>query len=431
MKNKKILAAVLAATLTFGTVAFSGCRDKDKDTAQTPTTESVQTTNDNMIMTEQGGSGIQMLSVVIDPSEYADYGVSEVAESAHLVTASYPEGEYVSNTAVDWWVEFVDADSDWATGKKASDYVTVTPTSDGALTAVVEGLQAFGEPIRLVCASRQSPDRSDSFICDYKSFVRSMNLKFECLYDDLEYDDVANNSIELVAESFLMQESNGIVFANVKEDTEIHAEGRHFVDVSAKEYTTGTYIAENVTYQLLLGMPEWWVFGSLIQESDILTFFTDDITDDWSDEYKLKYQIIDISDYPVNLALPGLQYLCVDDQLAVLYHWANQQYGAEIPADYEGQRDKFTEYMRILNEYIALRESEYAEHNADFVLAQHIFIESSDGMNSPTAWNGNTVVGYDYRPLIYSLDIQYTDTSKFIAEATSLTLDTDHILFEP
>ena len=181
MKKKKILAVVLAATLTFGTIAFSGCRDKDKDTAQTPTTESVQTTNDNMTMTDQGGNGIQMLSVVIDPSEYADYGVTESAESAHLVTASYPAGEYVSNTAVDWTAEYLEDPRPeglkkcFPVSENISDHVIITPSCDGALTAVIACVSPFSVAIRVTVTSRQSPNLSDSLVRSYGGAIQGVH----------------------------------------------------------------------------------------------------------------------------------------------------------------------------------------------------------------------------------------------------------------
>lgn len=44
---------------------------------------------------------------------------------------------------------FVDASSAWATGKTVTDYVTVTPTANGALTANVECIKDFGEQIKV------------------------------------------------------------------------------------------------------------------------------------------------------------------------------------------------------------------------------------------------------------------------------------------
>ena len=42
-----------------------------------------------------------------------------------------------ANKKVDWTIAFKNASSTWATGKTVTEYATVTPSADGALTAVV------------------------------------------------------------------------------------------------------------------------------------------------------------------------------------------------------------------------------------------------------------------------------------------------------
>ena len=59
-----------------------------------------------------------------------------------------------ANQNVDWSVSFVNPSSSWASGKTVTDYVTVMPTSDGALTATVQCLKAFGEQIKITVTSR-------------------------------------------------------------------------------------------------------------------------------------------------------------------------------------------------------------------------------------------------------------------------------------
>ena len=72
-----------------------------------------------------------------------------------------------TDTALDWSVAFVEPDSEWATGKTVTDYVTVTPTADGASTAAVECKQAFGEQIVVTCKSRSNAAVSASCSVDY------------------------------------------------------------------------------------------------------------------------------------------------------------------------------------------------------------------------------------------------------------------------
>lgn len=72
-----------------------------------------------------------------------------------------------ANQNVDWSVSFVNPSSSWASGKTVTDYVTVTPTSDGALTATVQCLKAFGEQIKITVTSRANEYATAECTVDY------------------------------------------------------------------------------------------------------------------------------------------------------------------------------------------------------------------------------------------------------------------------
>lgn len=73
-------------------------------------------------------------------------------------------------------MSFDDPSSAWATGKTVTDYVTVTPTSDGALTANVECLQDFGEQIIVTVTSRDNAEATASCTVDYAKRIESAYL---------------------------------------------------------------------------------------------------------------------------------------------------------------------------------------------------------------------------------------------------------------
>lgn len=73
--------------------------------------------------------------------------------------------------AVDWSVSWKNSSSSWASGKSVTDYVTVTPTSDGSATATVACSQAFGEQIILTCTSRYFTDVKATATVDYRANV--------------------------------------------------------------------------------------------------------------------------------------------------------------------------------------------------------------------------------------------------------------------
>ena len=72
-----------------------------------------------------------------------------------------------ANQNVDWSVSFVNPSSSWASGKTVTDYVTVTPISDGALTATVQCLKAFGEQIKITVTSRANEYATAECTVDY------------------------------------------------------------------------------------------------------------------------------------------------------------------------------------------------------------------------------------------------------------------------
>ena len=118
------------------------------------------------VIGESVGSGIELMSEKIEPKAYAENGVSAQADTAYTLTATITP-DNATNKAVDWTVSFVNPASAWASGKSVTDYVTVTPTSDGALTANVECLKAFGEQIKVSVTSRENAKATASCTVDY------------------------------------------------------------------------------------------------------------------------------------------------------------------------------------------------------------------------------------------------------------------------
>ena len=59
------------------------------------------------------------------------------------------------NKNVTWTLSFADDQSEWATGKTVTDYVTVTPTSDGANTATLTCLKAFEGEALITVTTRE------------------------------------------------------------------------------------------------------------------------------------------------------------------------------------------------------------------------------------------------------------------------------------
>lgn len=105
----------------------------------------------------------------------------EIEESAISLNMSASEGSVsvsatitpstASNKKVDWALSWKNASSSWANGKNVTDYVSVTPDSDGSLTATVKALKAFSEQIILTCTARENANIKSTCSIDYSKKI--------------------------------------------------------------------------------------------------------------------------------------------------------------------------------------------------------------------------------------------------------------------
>ena len=129
--------------------------------------------NGGAVVGESTGNGVKLMTAKIAKEDYAANGISPLAETAYTLTATItPSNATIQD--VDWSVSFVNNSSAWATGKTVTDYVTVTPTEDGALTANVECLQAFGEQIKVTVTSREISSVKADYTVDYRQKFQSL-----------------------------------------------------------------------------------------------------------------------------------------------------------------------------------------------------------------------------------------------------------------
>lgn len=206
---KKTIANMLCGVLCVGAVAGAGAAlymgGKNNgwfDEYIKPDTE--QSQNDNgenekvegmQIAPETSASQMRIRSRVLAVNEYSNYGVSTQAENAYTLTAEVLP-EYAADKSLNWSVSWLYGESEWATDKDVNDYVTITPTTDGALTAVCSCLQDFGEPVTLTVSSRSNPSVSATCNIDYYQRVKSCEIAFT--YDGEDYEYTLSNGVYLL-----------------------------------------------------------------------------------------------------------------------------------------------------------------------------------------------------------------------------------------
>lgn len=191
---KNIIAVVLALLILAGSAvgivrAVTGSWDI-REWGKKPDTEQNQpeTSDDNggAVINESASNGIKLMSARIAPTAYAANGISPQADSAYTLTATITPAD-ANNKAVDWSIAWVNSNSAYASGKTVTNYVTVTPTSDGALTANVECKQSFGEQIKVTATSRDNPAMKAECTVDYAQKITNMSLAFgnvNCVQND-------------------------------------------------------------------------------------------------------------------------------------------------------------------------------------------------------------------------------------------------------
>ena len=143
------------------------------------------------IITEGESSGIQLMSMKIPVAQYEEYGISPLADTAYQLTATITP-ENATDKTVDWTIAWAvppqhsggtmgdeDPGSVWAMGKTVTDYVTVTPTSDGALTANVECLKDFGAQVKVTVTSRDNTEVKANCLVDYTQKLQGVKATFD------------------------------------------------------------------------------------------------------------------------------------------------------------------------------------------------------------------------------------------------------------
>lgn len=195
---KRLVAGCLAAVCTFAVGITAIATDGFGYYASEKEVE-VGVNTDMGAMNVTGGysNGIKLMNAVVASADYEEYGISPLAETAQLLTATITPAN-ATNKAVTWSVAWKNSSSTWASGKNVTDYVTVTPTSTGANTATVGCLQAFGEQVIVTVTSQDNASVKATCTVDYAKRITSFTGS---VMDDYTLEELAliepNESITL------------------------------------------------------------------------------------------------------------------------------------------------------------------------------------------------------------------------------------------
>lgn len=102
---------------------------------------------------------------------------SSRTDSTYRLTATVEPAD-ADYQELEWLVSFENSSSAWASGKAASDFVNVAPSSD-THNATVTCLGDFGEPVIITVKSKDNPEAYATCRCDYVKRVKSLTFTVE------------------------------------------------------------------------------------------------------------------------------------------------------------------------------------------------------------------------------------------------------------
>lgn len=188
-----IASMVLVAILSIGLLCALFIQpkdDKQEDTEQTAVNEQAT------IMDGEGNVMVSGKTYAMPQRMVFTATAAEAATASEGITLTATVSpETADNKAVDWSVSFINPSSSWGKGKNVADYVTVTPTSDGALIANVNCLKAFGEQIKVTVTSRVNPEAKAECTLDYARRI---------LDTALYHEDMDKNILEFGSDEILL-----------------------------------------------------------------------------------------------------------------------------------------------------------------------------------------------------------------------------------
>ena len=143
---KKLIICILAVVMLLASSILTGCTAQYKDNAAEPVME----------LSTSDGQGITLKVKRLYATGNGANATSAGELTAYTITATVTPSTS-SNTKVDWSIEWQNPESEFASGKTVTDYVSVTTVNDGNTTATATCKQAFGdEKIVITVTTRES-----------------------------------------------------------------------------------------------------------------------------------------------------------------------------------------------------------------------------------------------------------------------------------
>ncbi len=199
-----IVVVVLLVGLVLGLMAYFKPADDPEQDKTTDTTDATDTTEavGDVVGMETLDSDVKVLSsdtVYPMPAKMMFRTVSALSATASegvTVNATIKPDTAV-NKNVTWQISWENPNEAFASGKNASDYISVTPIASGSSTATITCLQPFGSTIQVSVISESNPGVFATLTVDYEKRVENItaiatNEDYYFSGTTLYFDDTAN-----------------------------------------------------------------------------------------------------------------------------------------------------------------------------------------------------------------------------------------------
>lgn len=161
-----LIAFIVVGILLAGILA--GWFDKKED-APAAVTEQTTVMDGGMSVTPTSATGVRLMMA------QAAAEVSPLAETSYTIKATIEPASARQNA--NWSVAWANGSSAWATGKTVTDYVTITPTEEGSLTATLACVKPFSEQVILTVSAMGNADKTATCTVDYQQRLTVNSLK--------------------------------------------------------------------------------------------------------------------------------------------------------------------------------------------------------------------------------------------------------------
>lgn len=163
-----LIAFIVVGVLLAGLIA--GWFDKKEEL---PAVETEQSTvaDGGMSVAPVSANDIRLMAA----ERVSDAAVSPQAETSYTITATIEPASARQNA--NWSLAWANGSSAWASGKTVTDYVTITPTEEGSLTATLACVKPFSEQVVLTVSAMGNAEKTATCTVDYQQRLTVNSLK--------------------------------------------------------------------------------------------------------------------------------------------------------------------------------------------------------------------------------------------------------------